>query len=372
MKTSAPQFDPLVDNPWYPEVIKYHPEVDVLFKCRSRLPGAPVINHINPIGHVIVEMNARELVDGPDFPEARPAMARLRGEGLSEHACHWAIGQLTTSEVYGATQIDDAYNEQLRRRLGLLSSQPLKFPARNELCPCGSELKAKKCCLPVFHAFRAVPGGGELDLGVGKYVLTRRPKTSSSDHIVLNRMENRAHISDYLARVGLVDEALQSLEENLAEAESLGNDAAMENALMDLVDLCLNIESFAATGVKYCRRYLQLAEGETAAPHSRYTFQCDLAELLGRVHGSAVALTELDQLIAAHPDTGFFQYRKALYLLGLGHRQAAEELLRTITGAAGDEWGPEVAEWARETLVAEFGHRPGSQPPTPGFRLLKE
>ena len=32
-----------------------------------------------------------------------------------------------------------------------------KLPRRNDKCPCGSGMKAKKCCLPSIKAFAALP-----------------------------------------------------------------------------------------------------------------------------------------------------------------------------------------------------------------------
>jgi len=346
------EYDEVANKPSYRTIIEYHPEVDILFRCRSRMAEPVEINGVNPVLHVMLEMNALGAVNDPEFPCAREAMERLKSEGFSEHACLCAIGRLISLEIYGAYTEAHADNERLRRRLGLLSSHPVKSPGRNEPCPCGSGLKFKKCCLSVVDAFTVTPRDGELNLGVGSYVLTR--DFTSPENLLLYRMENRVHIADYLEREGMIDEALASLRDNYAEAQSL-KDELIENALTDLMQLCLNQRSLSSAGIEYCRKLLDMPTRDEESAWNRNTARCDLADLTGRAKGFAEGLAEFDKLIAGDPAEGFFRYRKALYLLDNDRREDAEALLAEVAGGLGAEHDDEVAVWARDVLEDEFG-----------------
>ena len=50
-----------------------------------------------------------------------------------------------------------------------------KLPRRNDMCPCGSGKKAKKCCLPSIKAFAALPQSVREQIVVARILQQRQP-----------------------------------------------------------------------------------------------------------------------------------------------------------------------------------------------------
>ena len=338
----------LMTEPGYKKVLGYHPEVEILLRCRSKLPGPAEINGVNPILHVMTEAMAYNAVNSTQLRAAREASERLKREGLSEHAALAAIGRIILTEIHSILLNGSANWRRFNGRLNLLSTRKFKSPGRNDPCPCGSGLKFKKCCMPLADSFCVDRYAGQLELGVGRYVSSRRLPNEAEDS-PLYILENRAHIAEYLEESGLVDEAREALEENYREALRLGV-TWTKNALFDLLSLCLNHRELSRTGIEYARKLLSMVND----PQVRATVQCDLADLIGGADGFEEGEKEFQRMIADNPESWFFRYRKALYLLEYGRRNEAKQLLVEIV-SRGKDSGDETIEWAREVLESEFG-----------------
>lgn len=347
------EYDEVVGKATYQKVISYHPELDILFRLRSRLPGPVEINGINPVLHVMLEMNAAGLVDDPEFPHARQAMERLLSAGLGEHACLCAIGRLISFEIHSAFSELRADNDRFRRRLGLLSPHRRKAPGRNEPCPCGSGLKFKKCCSEVFSGFTVGPMDGELRLGIGAYVLHREPVSTPFD-IKLSRLENRQQIAEYLGCAGLLDESLAVLKENHEETKVVLPDME-RNALQDIVSLCYDHPLLSATGIEYSRLLLDSESSRPSDDWDTLTIRCDMLDMIGRAHGSDEGESGFQGLLSEFPDNDFILYRKALYLIEHDRREEAKPILVQVGERGNARYSGEAAEWARNVLEDEFG-----------------
>jgi len=338
----------LMTKPGYKNALGYHPEVEILFRCKSKLTDPVKINGVDPILHVTAEAVAYDAVNSTKLDAARDALKRLKSEGLSEHAALAGIGRIILAEMDSVPLDGPANLKRLNGRLKLLSSRPFKSPGRNDPCPCGSGRKFKKCCLPLAQAFSVDRYAGQLDLRVGRYVTSHRIEGEPEDS-PLYTLENRAHIADYLQELGLLEEAREALEQNYRGALSI--DARwVENALCDLLFLCLDHKEFSRIGIEYARKLLPMVND----PETKATIRCDLADLTGRADGFEQGEKEYQRMIADNPKSWFFRYRKALYLLEHGPRDEAKHLLVEIV-SQGKDSKDKAVEWAREVLRSEFG-----------------
>lgn len=339
----------LMTDPGFEKILDYHPEVRTLFRCRDKLAEPIEINGVNPILHVAMEAVAYNAVNRGEPGAVRQAFERLRKEGLSEHAALAGIGRVILAEIH-STLFDEALRQRrLTGRLNLLSTRKLKFPERNEPCPCGSGLKFKKCCLPIADVFYVNQSAGKLELGIGYYVTSHCLPDKPEDWPVYI-LENRAHIAEYLEESGLIEEARNAFEENYREALNLGDDAYVENALYDLLTLCLNHRELSQAGIEYGRKLLSVVK----EPAAKATIECDIADLIGRANGFEEGEREFQRLIMENPGSWFIRYRRALYLLEHGRRDEAKQVLLQIT-SQGKDSGEEAVQWASEVLESEFG-----------------
>lgn len=314
-------------------VLDEHPEVRVLWQRRDTIIGPVEINGANPVLHVLLESIVEQQVRNDDPVEARLALERLQGLGLTRHAARTVISSLFDNYIYDAWKNYTTFDrDDYAKALNLLGSM-VKKVGRNEPCPCGSGKKFKRCCIDRFSKVKPLqmlissPGGVDekLILGSGNYATQGYLESASHDDPLLV-LENRAHIADFLEQHGDLEGAWLALQQNIELAVELGRDGLINNAYLDALMLCENNPELADKGVALINDFIKYCEDED----EKLQLRCDKADLLASQGKFDAAEEEYQALFEEHPEWHFAKYRYALLLYNVDRDEEALQILRQL------------------------------------------
>lgn len=326
-------------------ILSEHPEVRLLWRRRNLLPDTPLeINGINPIAHVLFESIVENQAQEGNPPEVLEAIERLKTAGFSHHSARANVAGVFIPGFYDCLKEKRPFDgEAYARRLKILGKAVGKL-GRNDLCPCGSGKKFKKCCLDAKECFELHPNAGLLILGQGSYAdYGYLEKQHPGDAVV--QLENRSHIADFLESEGDLEGAELALKENIELAESLDDKGLLKNSLEELQLLCLKHEELIPEAIKATGRLIEIADSN----EERCLLWCDKADLMARQGRVGPAEKEYGRLFSEYPDWHFGRYRYALLLDELGNTGGAVELLKSLL-AEKDKLDEETCDSAEDLL----------------------
>lgn len=325
-------------------ILDEHPELRILWRHLSDITSDLEINGVNPLLHVYFEAIAEAQIAERDPPEAGEAAERFKQQGFTGHAARGAVGALCIPHLYDALQNKKAFDrEGYVRRLRVLGTT-LEKPGRNEPCFCGSGLKFKRCCQPLGVIMTPSQYAGRLVLGSGAYI---GPEVINSllPGDPLLQLENRAHVAAFLIDNGLAEATLEALEENVSQAEDYQGGKFLKNALMHLLEFCLeNKRDRGPRGLEVIDRLLGMADSD----EEKGFFLCDKADILASLGHINEAYNNFNELFAELPRWHFGRYRYALFLLSWGDREEAFNILKEL--AAQEDIDEETSEAVRELV----------------------
>jgi hypothetical protein len=84
----------------------------------------------------------------------------------------WSTGDYTDDTETRSIRL---WRQTLENEMKLQPIRREKLPRRNDMCPCGSGKKAKKCCLPSIKAFAALPQSVREQIVVARILQQRQP-----------------------------------------------------------------------------------------------------------------------------------------------------------------------------------------------------
>lgn len=325
-------------------ILSEHPEVKVLWERRADLAGPVEINGVNPILHVMLEGVIENQLNEAEIPEVRETLERLEKTGLSRHAARATIAEVFTSHFFDIMKNQKPFDrEKYVRQLGTLGKD-LKNTGRNEPCPCGSGMKFKRCCASVIKDQQLSPMAGRLVLGQGSYILgVDLPDIDSPLH-PLYQLENRVHIAQFLEKQGDIAGAAQALKENIALAGTYEQESWLNNALYDMLDLCLNCPDLSEEGLAAIEKLLPLVKDE-----QKGYLLCDRADIMARTGRVEEADRMFQDIFETMPGWHFGRYRYALHLAETGRKDQAIAVLQDLVAEKG-QIDPETYQAAVEVL----------------------
>lgn len=307
-------------------ILSEHQELRTLFQRRHLLTDGPVeINGINPILHVLLESVVERQLQEGNPSEVRAAVKRLKMDGFSHHSARANVVGVFIPLFFDCLKNKNHFDEDAYiRRVGVLG-QNFDKVGRNDLCPCGSGKKFKKCCSDVKEYFNPRLDAGLLILGSGAYadygyLLGQHP----GDLVV--QMENRSHIAEFLENEGDLEGAVMVLNENIEAAQQNGNMDLLQNALQDMQLMCLNHVELADVAETYTKQLMEMAESDD----DRCSLWCDWADLMARRGSVNKALDEYNRLLAEYPAWHMGRFRLAGLLDELGDSTKAIQVLQSL------------------------------------------
>ncbi len=309
-------------------VLDEHPEVRTLWERRGKLDGPIIINGVNPILHVLTEAIVETQVQNDDPPEAKAAFNRLQKQGLSLHTARGVIAAVLLPHIFNIIKEKTSFNNNIYTRQLKLLGKDFGKVGRNERCPCGSDKKYKKCCLPIAGDLKVPADPGKLIVGANFYSSLDYLQNLPPDSTLI-QLENRAHIAEYLEE-GDVEGALLYLRENVELAEREYQNLLV-NALQDLQLLCLNHPELSEEGLNINDRLISLVSYE-----EKKVYRCDKAELLAAADDLEKAEKEYEAIFEDYPDYDFARYRYALLLDKYDRSKEAERILRALMEREGE------------------------------------
>lgn len=318
-------------------VLKDHPDVRLLWERRHFIESPVVINDINPILHILVESIVERQIMKGELEEARSALERLKEKGMSHHAARTLIASIFLSCLFDTLKEEKPFDiRRYSKQLEMLETNVVTTgkAGRNDPCPCGNGKKFKRCCIDKVESDlflqRSSDSQAKVDekliLGSGHYATIGYLKNTNPDDPVIF-MENRCHISKYLAEKGDREGACMALKENIDFAKKLGNTGLMKNAYQDLLFFCFNnSDKYAEEGIGVIEDLLLLSSDKDEIGYLR----CDKAHLLAKMNKIDEAEKEFEKIFKEMPEWYFARYRYALYLEGIGKKNDAIEVLKQL------------------------------------------
>lgn len=325
-------------------VLSEHPELKVLWEHKYKLMSPIVINGVNPVLHVLLESIVEKQVQDEEPPKAKETVDRLVQEGFSRHAARAAVTSLLVPFVFKVLKEKEPFDlVGYVNRMGMLGREVGKV-GRNDRCPCGSGKKYKKCC-EAFRDFLEVShSAGTLILGQGAYAARDYLSRQTPESPVV-QMENRHHITRYLAENGDLEGAVAVSKENIAYAERVNEEGFLNNALHDLEELCYEYKELSHEGELVVAKLLSLAKTD----EERGLCRCNRADMLVFARREEEAEREYQRLFSELPDWHFGRYRYAMFLDELGRTEEAIEILQALITEE-DRIDRETFEAARDLL----------------------
>lgn len=313
-------------------VLSEHPEVKLLWENRAELGGPVDINGVNPILHVMLEGTVENQLNDPELPEVGETLKRLMATGLSKHAARAVIANVLTTFFFDVLKNRKPFDkESYINRLSVLGAD-FSQTGRNEPCPCGSGMKFKRCCAEAAGDYRLSPMMGRLVLGKGYYFT--QPDLPDIDNPLdpIYQLENRVHIAEYLVSKNKLAGAVEALNENIALAETYDEGALLENALYDMLQMCMSNLSLADDGLSVIERLLPLVEDED---EDKGNLLADKAEILARCGRVEEADKVFEDIFTTMPDWHYGRYRFALHLKETDRQEQARDVLQELVAAKG-------------------------------------
>jgi len=326
-------------------ILSEHPEVKLLWRRRDLLPDTDIeINGINPIAHVLFESIVENQAQEGNPPEVREAVERLKTAGFSHHSARANVARVFIPGFYDCLKEKRPFDGgAYARRLKILGKAVGKL-GRNDLCPCGSGKKFKKCCLDVKEFLDLHPNAGLLILGQGSYAgYDYLEKQHPGDAVV--QLENRSHIACFLESEGDLEGVALALKENIQLAESLDDKGLLKNSLQDMQLLCLNHEELIPEAIKAAGRLVKLADSD----EEKCMLWCVKADLMARRGRVGPAEKEYGRLFSEYPEWYYGRYRYAMLLEELGNAGDAVEILKSLL-AEKDKLDEETCDSAQDLL----------------------
>ena len=325
-------------------ILSEHPEMQILWNRRHSLTRPAVIDREDVILHIIFEAIVEKQIKEGDPPEVRETYQKLREVGLSSHAARGNIVRLFRMELDQGIKERKVFDHQnYIRKLQFLGQNPKKLE-RNQLCPCGSGKKYKKCCMSQEQHLKVFPNAGVLLLGADAYFRSDYLEQVESDPQFLE-VKNRIHLAEFLEKQEDLEGTLLYLQENVMVFEKENHEPGLENALQDVIFLCMKYPQFASTGLENVERLISLNNSnENLGMHC-----CDKADLLAILKGPEKAEQEYLNIFQALPEFNFARYRYALFLNEWDQKEKAIEILRALVNLS-DQLDKETQASAQELL----------------------
>lgn len=312
-----------------------HPEFAVLADYAGELPPRFTVEGVNPRFHVTVHQVIETQLLNNDPPEARTTLAYLLGLGIDRHAAIHLMMEGLLKDIHTALQHEkpSGYVPFLKRlslaRVGSAGGASADAKVgRNDLCPCGSGKKYKKCCgadgpAPFIDLRKAGMLLGE-PLYAGEDALTLPP---GDPRVTL---DNLAAVAHTLEMADVDDVAAAAYRHLVMAAEGVGDDY-LDDALEDQMEFAMHHKAFAADGIAAARRLLRRSAGEADLE----VLSINLAELYAVADEPAQAESVYRKLLESASRSAYAHLSWAGHLVKQGRREEARGAYQTVIDRAG-------------------------------------
>ncbi|KLU60162.1 hypothetical protein CEB3_c35930 [Peptococcaceae bacterium CEB3] len=305
-------------------VLAEHPEIKILYERRNNYPAFLQIHGVNPIFHVLMEgVVENQLRTNPAVREIWENLQRTKN--LAPHAARASMAAVLIHYFFPTLQDHEPFHQEAYLRSLRLIGMDVSKVGRNDLCPCGSGIKYKRCCAPCKDYFEVFPLAGTLDLGHGAYP-PAEPEDIQDPLDPIFQLEARVHIAAYMEEHQDPEGALAVLKENITLAESYKGGAFLSDAWQHYLLLCQNHKEFRHEGLEAINHLISLAKNDT----ERGTLFCDKGDILFDMGDVEAAEAEYSNLFKTFPDFSQGHVRYASLLCKQNREQDAKKVLTDL------------------------------------------
>ena len=242
------------------QAMEEHREFYPLWLRLGKITGDVRVGEMDPLWHITLHAVLENQIRMSDPPEIAETLKALLQAGFTRFRAIHLLGYVLVMEIHPALEGEKAFNiKRYRGRLRIIREglkdlshygQMFRDIGRNDLCPCGSGMKFKKCCSDFFP----IP----LDPVAWIFRLTRtssylNPKiaaaTFDNDGGLL--IENASAVADALEKMGDAEGALLA-HQNIVELARTGESHGLrmrDQCLISLMGFAERHKEFSQEGL---------------------------------------------------------------------------------------------------------------------------
>lgn len=297
-------------------MMEAHQELHPLWDRLDHLDSEEInLGGMNPVVHVMFDVAIETQLADHHPPEAGVLYQALLAHGFSPMRARHFLGNLLTRVFYqaardtgGARQDTptDAYvrwlniaNQALER--GVTLNDVFRRVGRNDLCPCGSGKKYKKCCIDQSQALELRPEKWAFVIPGGNLYVGPDYEETAEDHDPMLRLQNMSALANGLESMKDQEGAWLTLKAMKALIDAQGDGASesskYRNIYQDFVVFALNHPEFSEEALEPASCLMRWEPKEN--PETYWTAALDYADLLTMVHRTEEAKRIYEEAAAA-------------------------------------------------------------------------